>query len=102
MRVDFQRTGGAFGLPQRRSCTVDTADLAPDEAQELVALVQSSGILSASEEAAAPRDVPRRYQYTITVEQDGQIHRVRISEVDLSEALRALIHWLSQRATLSA
>lgn len=101
MRVDFQRTGGAFGPPQRRSYTVDTADLTPDEAQELVALVQSSGILSASEEAAAPRDVPRRYQYAITVEQDGQTHRVRISEVDLSEALRALVHWLSQRATPS-
>ena len=101
MQVDFQRTGGAFGPPQRRSWTVDTADLAPEEAQELMALVQSSGILNASEDAAAPRDVPRRYQYAITVEQDGQKHRVRISEVDLSDALRALVNWLSQRATHS-
>jgi hypothetical protein len=50
-------------------------------------------------EGAAPREVPRRYQYAITVEQDGQTHRVRISEVDLSDALRALVNWLSQRAT---
>jgi len=99
MRVDFQRTGGAFGPPQRRSCTVDTTDLAPNEAQELMSLVQSSGILTAGEDAAAPRDVPRRYHYSITVEQDGQKHSVRISAVDLSDALRALANWLSKRAT---
>jgi hypothetical protein len=101
MRVDFQRTGGAFGPPQRRSYTVDTADLAPDEAQALTALVQASGILAAGEDAAAPRAVPGRYTYRITVEQDGQRHCVRVSEVDLTDTLRPLVDWLSQRATAS-
>src|SRR5262249_13779289 len=101
MQVDFQRTGGAFGPPQRRSWTVDTADLAPEEALEMMRLVRSALIRKASKDAAPPRDLPRRYQYAITVEQDGQKHRVRISEVDLSDALRALVNWLSQRATHS-
>jgi hypothetical protein len=98
MRVEFQRTGGAFGPPQQRSYTIDTVDLAPEEAQALTALVQSSGILVAGEEATVPRDVPRRYRYRITVEQDGQNHRVHVSEADLPNALRPLVNWLSQRA----
>ena len=101
MRVDFQRTGGAFGPPQRRSYTVDTADLRPDEAQELTSLVQSSGILAVGEDAPAPQDVPRRYYYRITVEKDGQRHRVRVSEADFTTALRPLVDWLSQRGTFA-
>lgn len=99
MRIEFQRSGGAFAPAQRRAYAIDTADLSQDEARELTTVVNSSGILDAPEDSPSPPASPDRFYYKIQVEEGGRNHTLRVSEVNMPEQLRPLINWLKQRAT---
>lgn len=101
MRIRFDRAGGFAAPAMRRSLTVDTEELAADEAEELLALVRRADIPDAaghqSAEASGPR--PDALHYRVIVEDGDDSHTVVASDADMPQTLRPLVQWLSERST---
>jgi len=100
MRISFERTGGFAGIS--RTTTFDTADLPTDVANQLPQLLEAAGFYDLPANITASPTQPDRFQYTVTVEDEGQKHTVTVSEAALSGKLRPLIEWLSHAARRSS
>jgi len=96
MRISFERTGGFAGISKKT--TVDTATLAPNEAQELLRLVEVADLFNLPERITSPNPQSDRFQYRLTVEDNGRQHTVTVSEAALPGTLRPLIEWLNNAA----
>jgi hypothetical protein len=96
MRISFERTGGFAGISKKT--TVDTATLPPNEAQELPRLVEVAGLFNLPEKITSPNQESDRFQYKLTVEDQGKQHTITVSEAALPGTLRPLIDWLNQVA----
>ena len=96
MRISFERTGGFAGM--RLTTTVDTATLPPEEANQLRQLVEAADFFHLPATITSPSPQPDRFQYRLTVEENGQQHTVRVSEAAAPDALRPLIEWLMDAA----
>ncbi|BAY07859.1 protealysin inhibitor emfourin [Calothrix sp. NIES-2098] len=96
MRISFERTGGFAGISKKT--TVDTANLPPNEANELPRLVAAADLFNLPEKITAPNPQVDRFQYKLTVEDQGKQHTVTVSEAALPGTLRPLIEWLNQVA----
>lgn len=92
MRISFERTGGFAGIS--RTTTVDTATLPPEEANQLRQLVEAADFFHLPATITPPTPQPDRFQYQLTVEENGQQHTVRVSEQAAPDALRRLLEWL--------
>jgi hypothetical protein len=90
MRIEVQRSGGFTGVSAKGS--VDTAELPPEVAAELEALVSR---LNLSE--LAGRDAPRdqrgadQFQYDVVVEDAKGRHEISLRERDMPPELRQLV-----------
>ncbi|OUL23652.1 hypothetical protein BV372_29710 [Nostoc sp. T09] len=100
MRISFERTGGFAGISKKT--TVDTATLPPNEANELPRLVEAAGLFNLPEKITSPNPQVDRFQYKLTVEDQGKQHTVTVSEAALPGTLRPLIEWLNQVARHSS
>jgi hypothetical protein len=96
MRISFERTGGFAGISKKT--TVDTATLPPSEAQELPRLVEAADLFKLPERITSPNPQSDRFQYRLTVEDNGRQHTVTVSEAALPGTLRPLIEWLNNAA----
>lgn len=96
MRLSFQRTGGFAGIT--RTTTVDTETLSPQEADVLSRLVAAADLFKLPEQITASGSQSDRFQYKLTVEDQGQQHTVTVSEAAIPGTLRPLIEWLNQIA----
>jgi hypothetical protein len=95
MRISFERTGGFAGISRTKS--VDTADIPANEADQLPQLVEASDFFNLPENITASTTQADRFQYTLTVEDEGRKHTVTVSEAALPGTLRPLIEWLQKR-----
>jgi hypothetical protein len=95
MRISFERTGGFAGISSTK--TVDTADIPANEADQLPQLVEASDFFNLPEKITASTAQADRFQYTLTVEDEGRKHTVTVSEAALPGTLRPLIEWLQKR-----
>jgi hypothetical protein len=95
MRISFERTGGFAGISRTKS--VDTADIPANEADQLPQLVEASDFFNLPEKIPASTTQADRFQYTLTVEDEGRKHTVNVSEAALPGTLRPLIEWLQKR-----
>ena len=91
MRIAFERTGGFAGMTV--SGEVDTASLPPEEAQALREMVDAAGVYDLPARPSAPG--ADRFQYTLTVEDEGRRHTVEVGEAGASDALLALLRRLT-------
>lgn len=93
MRVTVVRGGGFAGLPAR-VLSVDTGDLAPPMADELLARVAA---VRAAVDGPAPaaRGSADAYSYEITVQDGSGSSTVRRQESQLTPQLRVLVSWVS-------
>ena len=96
MRIHFERTGGFAGM--RLSTTVDSDELPEPQAEKLKDAVQNTSFFDlpdhleqASQSASPGAD---RFNYHITVEQEGRSHSVDAPESALDDALRDLVQFL--------
>ncbi|WP_193200084.1 protealysin inhibitor emfourin [Nostoc sp. MG11] len=94
MRISFERTGGFAGISKKK--TFDTATLPPNEAQELPRLVEAADLFKLPERITSPSAQSDRFQYKLTVEDNGMQHTVTVSEAALPGTLRPLIEWLNK------
>lgn len=93
MRITYERTGGFAGITRKK--TVDTATLPPNEANELPRLVEVADLFNLPAQIPAPNSQSDRFQYRLTVEDNGKQHTVIVSEAALPGTLRPLIEWLN-------
>ncbi|MEU4833472.1 protealysin inhibitor emfourin [Streptosporangium sp. NPDC023615] len=93
MKVSIVRGGGIAGLVT--VTTADSASLAPPETAELRARVDRAGLAGAPPPTPPPAARPDRFDYELTVEDDGGVRTVRASEGTLSAPLRALISYVT-------
>ena len=79
-----------------KGCTIEAADLAPDERQELESLVAASGLSESFERfSSAGRDLR---QYEIVIEQHATVHRIVCDDRSVPESARPLLAFLVARA----
>ncbi len=96
MRISFQRTGGFAGIT--KTTTVDTATLPPHEADVMPRLVAAADLFKLPEQITSSHPQSDRFQYKLTVEDEGKQHTVTVSESAMPGTLRPLIEWLNQVA----
>ncbi len=95
MKIYLKRTGGFTGIPF--SVTVDTDQLAEEERDALLALVESAHFYSLPEKIPAASAGTDRFQYQITVERSGESHTVETGESSVPDTLQPLIAHLMAR-----
>jgi hypothetical protein len=80
---------------------VDTASLPPEEAQALREMVDAACVYDLPARPASSTPGADRFQYTLTVEDEGQQHTVELGEAAASDALRVLLRRLTVLARRS-
>lgn len=100
MRIHFERTGGFAGM--RLSTTVDSDELPEPQAEKLKDVVQNTSFFDLPDHLeqgspGASRGTDR-FNYHITVEQEGRSHSVVAPESALDDALRDLVQFLETLA----
>jgi len=94
MKITFVQSGGFAGM--LKGCVLDTADLGPDERQELESLVATSGLTESLEQfSSAGRDLR---QYEIVIEQHARVQRIVCDDHSVPESARPLLAFLLARA----
>ncbi|HLO33956.1 MAG TPA: protealysin inhibitor emfourin [Anaerolineales bacterium] len=99
MRVDFQGSGGFANL--KLTCHVDTDTLPQAQAEELLKLVQSSGVfdLQQSDVRPAPSGGPPDvFSYQLSVSAGDRQKTLTFNDVTAPGSLQPLLAWLRTRA----
>src|SRR5262245_38584425 len=99
MRIRFERAGGLAPPAMKRSGSVESDGLPPDQAQELRKLLESANLSSLPGPSTAGRGParPDMFHYRLVVEDGGQEHTVVFSDADMPPPVRRLMEWLLQR-----
>lgn len=93
IRVELERSGGFGGLVTHR--TVDTADLTPEQAAQLRALVADADLDAAGDAVARGTvPVPDAYHYRLTVVGGGRRWDLSLSDPQVPPNLRPLLRAL--------
>jgi len=91
MQVTVKRTGGFIGIPLSK--TIDSATLSQQEAAQLQKMMTTADFFKLpSTIPSTPQ--PDRFQYQITIDQEGKQHTVTVSETAVSANLKPLLNWL--------
>jgi len=95
MRIVFERTGGFMG--RKVNLSLDLAELPPDQAVTLKRLVNESNFFKLKE-IPPTSPAPDGFIYSITVETENNQRTIKVSEINLPQALRPLIDNLQSLA----
>ena len=96
MQIHFERSGGFSGI--RMSTTLDSESLSLEEIQDFQELVKSSKFFDLPEKITSPKPGADRFQYKLTVEDEGRRHTVEMSEAAIPETLQPLLQRLNALA----
>ncbi|MCC6615601.1 MAG: hypothetical protein IT320_19160 [Anaerolineae bacterium] len=96
MKIAFERSGGFAGL--RLTATIETDDLPPDEAAELVQMVEDARFFDLPGKLRARPGAADEYQYLVTIATDDQRHTVETTDTAAPETLRTLLNRLNALA----
>ena len=91
MRVEFRREGGFTGIPL--TLDFETDSLSPEDAAIFQKAVETAGFFDLPAVISSPRLGADRFQYVLTVEENGKRHTVKTAE-PTSVALRDLLDFL--------
>jgi hypothetical protein len=97
-KIVFERSGGF--LEPSIDLTLDLDSLAPHETQHFMYLIEDADFFRFPEDLVAD-STGDEFIYTITVEAGNTRHRVRVSEMYLSEPLQMLVDELSKLVPVS-
>jgi hypothetical protein len=97
MKIEFSRSGGFAAPAMKQNLEIDTDDLPPHEAKEVLQLVNKADISSAPRAATSPR--PDAFHYRIKISDGDVSHTATASDADMPESLNSLVDWLTQRAS---
>lgn len=96
MKITFEQSGGFAVL--RFSIAIDTDELTPEKAQQLIQLVEAADFFNLPARIVSPRPQPDRFQYKLMVTGKGQQHTVTVSEEAMPVSLGPLVKWLAEAA----
>ncbi len=96
MKIQFERSGGFTAIPVRLS--LDTSQLEPVAAAELIRLVNESQFKSLPEKILPPEKVRDQFHYRLTVEDGGTSHTVETGDASSPEKLTPLLRHLTLMA----
>ena len=96
MRITVERSGGVANV--RRTVTVDAEALAADRAVELRRLVDAAELATFPENPTPLSGRPDRFIYRLTVEEEGGVRAVTVSEDSASEGMQRLLDWVQATA----
>ncbi len=96
MIIRVERSGGFAGMSQR--AVIDTDRLDPQERQELLGLVESSGFFETKLDSASSQTGADRFHYSITIERGQQHRTVELGENDIPENWQPLIQRINSLA----
>lgn len=91
-KIVFERSGGFLEPPI--DLTLDLDSLAPHEAQHFMYLIEDADFFRFPEDLVTD-STDDEFIYTLTMEAGDLRHRVRVSELYLSEPLQLLVDELS-------
>ena len=94
--ISFERSGGFTGIST--SVEIDSQLLSYDESEELKKLIDQSDFFKWSKNDTIQVSMPDQFQYTITIEQQGEKRTVVFSDITMPDNMRPLINYLSQKA----
>jgi hypothetical protein len=89
----MERSGGFTGIPLRGE--FDTLKLPPGKGETLRGLVDAAGFFALPASIPARSGGADRFQYRLTVEEEGRSHTVQVGEGDASPELLDLIQELT-------
>jgi hypothetical protein len=96
MRMTFERSGGFAGISITK--VFDTANLPENDANQLRRLVDAADFFRLPATITSNNPQPDRFQYELTLEENGKQHTVEVSEQAVPGTLRPLIEWLMAAA----
>jgi len=95
VHIRFETDGGmAFFPGLNQPIEIDTSQLTPSEGAEIERLVEAAHFFQQAVESPPPSEARDYRQYTITVDQDGRSHTVRVVDPIADPALQALVRTL--------
>lgn len=95
MRVTVQRSGGFTGIPLIKS--IDGASMSPQEETQLRKMIDEADFFQLPSTIQTIPE-PDRFQYQITIEQEGKSHSVTCAETAIPPKLKPLLNWLMESA----
>jgi hypothetical protein len=100
MRVEFITQGGIAHFPGlSRPVVIDSAALSAEEDAELKRLVEAARFFEQPATAGAPPPgAADYYQYTISIEDEGRQHTLKLADPVEDPALQQLLHFLQAKA----
>lgn len=93
MIITLERSGGFTGMSQR--AVIDSDQLDPQERQELLDLVDSSGFFQTPWGTASTAGKPDRFNYSLTIEQGSQRRTVELNESDIPPEWQPLVQHIN-------
>jgi hypothetical protein len=96
MRIQFKTEGGLAYLPGLSTpLTIESSTLSAAEAQTLERLVEAARFLDLpAQVGTTPRGAADMRHYTLTVEESGRSHTVRVVEPVINPDLQRLLEYL--------
>jgi hypothetical protein len=100
MRIEFQTEGGIAHFPgMSRPVVIEGDALTEEDAPELQRLLEAARFFERPTAAGAPRSGAADYrQYTITVEEGGRQHTIRLADPVEDPSLQQLLRFLQAKA----
>lgn len=95
MKMTLTCTGGFTGPAGAQTRTVDLAQLPPDQAAQLEALLQASDFFALPDQLAKSAPQSWDFQYDLEVDQGGHTHTVRYHLDAAPPLLKALTETIS-------
>ena len=99
MHIEFTRTGGFAGI--RLTTSVNTQDLAAEQASTLDKLVSDAGFFKLPEQLQSESSARDRFQYALTISSGQQTHSITVNDAAAPESLRPLLNYLTTLAMVS-
>ena len=103
MRIQFKMEGGIAYFPGlSKPITIDSDELPKQESDELKGLVNATHFFDLPTVIGSPPPGAADYrQYTITIEDDGKQHTVRLTDPIQDPNLQTLVTYLKTRRSAS-
>jgi len=100
MHIEFKQEGGIAYFPGlSKPVTINSDELPAEEARELEQRVKAAHFFALPTMASvSPRGAADYQQYTITIEEGGRRHTVRLADPVEDPNLQALVNYLKAKA----
>jgi hypothetical protein len=96
MIIRVERTGGFAGMTMRS--VINTEQLDPEDRQNLMELVESSGIFESSPESDPDQQGRDRFHYSLTIEYHEQHRTLELDESEIPDSWQSLIQCINNLA----